>query len=107
VTDPDKALVRTHGDGRINLAVGEPFFLHAHLGALVEDYDEDAPHMPLYPQYAGQPELLEILRRRHPDHHVVVTNGAKQAILAGLFALRRRSGYSELGHRVPHWPSSE
>lgn len=103
--DPDKQIVRGHGDGRINLAVGEPFFLHPHMRALVQEYDEDLDYLPTYPQYIGQPELLEVLRRRHPGYEVVVCTGAKQAILAGLYALRRRYGFSELAHRVPHWPS--
>lgn len=105
MNDPDKQLVRTHGDGRVNLAVGEPFFLHPHLQTLVREYDPDAEAMPTYPQYAGQPELLAVLKKIYPDHHVVVANGAKQAILAGLYALRGDYGHVELVHRTPYWPT--
>lgn len=103
--DPDKALVRTVEDGRTNLAVGEPFFLHRPLKALIVEPKPSAK-MRAYPPYGGMPELLEVLQDAHPNQHVVVTTGAKQALLAAFYALKRkRLGLTGVYHQAPHWPT--
>lgn len=103
--DPDKALVRTAGEDVINLSVGEPFFLHHALRPLVLEAKPKLA-MRLYPPHQGVPELIEVLQERHPGQHIVVANGAKQAILAALYAFRRRAmGLTGLYHPAPHWPT--
>ncbi len=98
VNDPDKQMVRTQGGDSFNLAVGEPFFIHS---------GRTRPEPWLrYPQYQGQPELLEELKKKHPGLHVVVANGAKQAILATLYAYQLGRHFpNEIFHEAPHWPS--
>lgn len=109
--DPDKALVRTVDDGRVNLAVGEPYFLHRHLKGLIIE-PRRARSMALYPPYCGVQELLEVLQTIYVPtfgQHVVVTNGAKQAILAALYASRQTAPFGSqptgVYHRAPHWPT--
>lgn len=98
----DQQLVRTAKDGYINLAIGEPHFLRK----------EFYKFYPLkyhgvsfdYPDVVPQSELLEQLRRFHPKGHIIVTNGAKQALQALMFAAKKLN-YDAAVHKTPHWPS--
>lgn len=104
--DPDKQIVRTHDDFSTNLAVGEPFFLRGALENLVKPsaFNESAV-FESYPPYMGDQRLLGQLKRRFSGH-VVVTNGAKQALLASLYALKQKyPQMCEVAHRLPFWPS--
>jgi len=105
--DPDKFMVRGQDGDAINLAAGEPYFLHKHLSWLVGGMRELREIFPPYPNYAGQPELLKELRLRHPGNEIVVCNGAKQALLAAIYALKERAqhGIHKMYHRAPHWPT--
>ncbi len=101
-TDADMQLVRTHDDGSVNLAVGEPFILHEHLPFA----QASAPGGPyLYPQSRGEPELIHELERRHHGMHVVVGNGAKQMLSAAFAAYRDVYGRSYVWTPAPYWPS--
>lgn len=102
--DPDKQLIRVQGGTHLNLAVGEPFFLHGPLEDLVYG-DRIGLLLKTYPELGGSPGLLEELRLRHPDASVVVANGAKQALLASLYALKKLGYGTTFYHRAPHWPS--
>jgi aspartate/methionine/tyrosine aminotransferase len=102
--DADMQLVRNHEDPKaFNLAVGEPFFLHEHLHVLTSASPTGGPY--LYPQTRGEPELLKELDRRHHGMHVVVTNGAKQALCAALWAYANVYGRDYATHAAPYWPS--
>ncbi len=103
--DPDKQLVRTQEDGQTNLAIGEPYFLHKHLHQFMEGGDKGPFKFPTYPNYKGDPVLLHELEYRHPGLHVVVTNGAKQALLAAFYALKEACIDRTVCHRTPLWPS--
>jgi alliinase-like protein len=120
----DMFMVRSHVDGH-NLSVGEPDFLQKNLDFLtiVE------PIIDLnYPILGGEKELIEELHRLHPKFkYIVVTNGAKQGILAAIYALSqdftfetsstdRKSGEKLIykhkvygrklvHHSAPFWPS--
>lgn len=104
MSDPDKQIVRDPNDARANLAIGEPYFLHRWLSPFIAGYGGEDP-MPTYPQHTGHPRLLEALYAAYPGKRVVVTNGAKQALLAALYALKKKYGFNELAHRFPHWPT--
>jgi aspartate/methionine/tyrosine aminotransferase len=98
----DMQLVRSHDPGSFNLAVGEPFFLQEQL-SFAQAIAPEGPF--LYPHTRGEPELLKELERRHHGMHVVVTNGAKQAISAALAAYAEVYGRTWAHHATPYWPS--
>ncbi len=100
--DPDKQLIRTQDGDTINLAIGEPIFLQNRLSFPYAGKEYQPEH---YPPHQGQPELLTALRARHPGMHVVVANGAKQALLAAMYATREHLDLAGVVHRAPHWPS--
>lgn len=54
-----------------------------------------------YQRPNGYPELVAELERRH-GAKVVITNGAKQALAASLYALKKH-GASNVGMRLPFW----
>jgi aspartate/methionine/tyrosine aminotransferase len=100
--DADKQLVR--GGAKHNLAIGEPEFLREHF----------EPHYPRrfnydlsYPDTKPTEELERELRKLHPKGHIVVTVGAKQALYAGIYAIRARNGFlgNRLAHTAPYWPT--
>jgi len=95
----DMSLVRTHNHG-YNLAIGEPFFLQRVMKPIYPD--AFTGHL-RYPQFKGEPELLEELGYMYPGKYVVVTNGAKQALLAACHALK--TNHNVLVHQAPHWPT--
>lgn len=112
------SIVRDHDTG-YNLAVGEPFFLRKEVEELL--YPRDVNMVKslnlAYPRFKGDPRLLERLKWMYPGKHVVVTNGAKQALLAACYALIRERAEQRkdqgnwalfhtprrLFHRAPYW----
>lgn len=91
-------------DGWVDLAVGEPFFLQGvlwHAQAGLSSFDEC-----LYPRWGGEPELLHELRHKYPGKHVIVTNGARQALVALATIWKgQRSGACKWKHLYdPFWP---
>lgn len=114
MSQADMQMVRTHVPGEFNLAVGEPIFLQEVYGPLYASL-YDGPVR--YPLLNGEPELLWSLKKRFSGQYIVVTNGAKQAILAALYALsmtradkRTVKGfpsmpYDNVVHDTPYWPS--
>src|SRR4051812_4378156 len=85
----DYFMLREHGDDdkSFNLAVGEPFFLSNHTLPKVLGSTEEIDLDPTYPKLGGDADLLKELRLRHRGQHIVITNGAKQALFAALYAL--------------------
>lgn len=104
----DLLMLRGEQDGTYNLAVGEPVFLQNSAFWCIQS---DAIFMadPRYPAYGGDPALIEQIRGsfKFCKKHVVVTNGAKQALLAAFYAYRSRplQCRSEVEHLAPFWPS--
>lgn len=110
MSQADMQLVRETVPGGFNLAVGEPFFLQAVYEFLYPRYFEGRL---TYPPLTGDPELVKMLRRRTSGHHVVVTNGAKQALFAACYALqmqrdqdsKEQNDFRQLYHPAPFWPT--
>lgn len=102
MTAADMQLVRDHVPGGFNLAVGEPFFLQQVYGKL---YPRMVYGKMTYPVLNGEPDLLNLLKARFSGQHVVVTNGAKQAILACAYALRVKYNKTFMAHEAPYWPT--
>jgi aspartate/methionine/tyrosine aminotransferase len=97
----DLQMARGAVEGGYNLAVGEPVVLqqalslpHAHVLGPFE-----------YPTIDGDPRLRAELEALHPGHHIVITNGAKQALAAAFYAYREVEGASIVQHNPPYWPS--
>lgn len=110
MSQADMALVRDSVPGGFNLAVGEPFFLQTVYSGFYPRYFEGKL---TYPLLNGDPELVELLRQRTAGHHVVVTNGAKQALLAACYALQMQrerdpwepNSFTTVHHEAPYWPT--
>lgn len=104
----DMQLVRDHVPGGHNLAVGEPFFLQEVYKPLYPMWTESRIQ---YPLLGGETELVQRLEARYSGQKVVVTNGAKQAILAAMYALQRtktlpiNGDYRRVLHSKPYWPT--
>lgn len=119
--EADYQMARSHGEGWSNLAVGEPFFLRRHLTLVSAGlYANPQPEDLQYPHDLGLPELIDELKARHaPGTHIVVTTGAKQAISAAIYALKKKFLHDQerkgfvmepgdamvLRHEAPYWPS--
>src|ERR1019366_3518478 len=54
-----------------------------------------------YPHPSGYQPLVKLLERKH-NAPVIITNGAKQALAAMFYALKKL-GYNTLGHHDPTW----
>lgn len=100
MVDPDKQMIRGQDGDNTNLAIGEPIFLQKWMRYVIPDVDV-APAMPLYPPYRGSSDLLAALKAWYPGQYAVVTNGAKQGLLAAMYALPPGA----VLHSAPHWPS--
>jgi aspartate/methionine/tyrosine aminotransferase len=101
----DQFLVRSSNDDSVfNLAVGEPVFLQEALHQSLTAIDP-LPNLK-YPRLGGEPNLLDELKLYHggTTDHVVVTNGAKQALLAAFYAYRHL-GMTNIRHPEPYWLS--
>jgi aspartate/methionine/tyrosine aminotransferase len=98
----DLAIVRDQGNGGYNLALGEPFFLSDTLD-WTHNLKVNGPFY--YPLFSGNKDLLEELNLIHPNKHIVITNGAKQAIAASLYAFKEVNGYTSAYVPAPHWVS--
>jgi len=99
----------------IDLAVGEPVYLQEQMDrfygpvfAATTYRSQKGMH---YPNLGGDQKLLDAIRaymvglHGGAPHHVVVTTGAKQALLAACYALQTHGDYDSLYHRAPYWPS--
>jgi aspartate/methionine/tyrosine aminotransferase len=101
---PDMQLVaRETPPGWINLAIGEPEFLQEAMAPL---YPKNAPVAEgdlTYPPCDGYGEIRQTLVDQF-GRHIVLTNGGKQALAAGMFALRRRFPLEYATAKTPFWP---
>lgn len=89
--------------GFIDCSVGEAYVVREALSSI---FDTEC-HLPTvdrmyeYPLPNGYPALVKRLEEKH-GAPVVITNGAKQALGATFYALKKM-GKSEIGMRTPYW----
>lgn len=104
----DLLMLRGEKDGTYNLAVGEPVFLQEAFWCKPGMVRVDVGDV-RYPPYGGQPELINAIRRnlKYARKHIVIANGAKQALLAALYAYSTNAYQprTSLQHSAPYWPS--
>jgi aspartate/methionine/tyrosine aminotransferase len=92
--------------GFIDCSVGEPYIIRDNLIETFQLSEEPAfGALPMrefvYPYPNGYEPLVQLLEEKHKAP-IVVTNGAKQALGAVFYALKKM-GKSTLGLKVPYW----
>src|SRR6266436_3163790 len=97
----DMQLARGVNDGWHNLAIGEPHILQRNL---VLPSRKTTRGENQYPAPQGDPLLIKEIQNLNPGLCVVITNGAKQALSAALFALHDATKHG-VYHSAPYWPS--
>lgn len=111
MTNHDWQMAKNSEPGTINLAVGEPYFLQYHLYNRSIFTGELGAGLRLsetaYPPFGGDPALISIIKEQlAPGYkHIVITNGAKQGILAAFYAAKEVLGFKAVYHQGPYWPS--
>lgn len=96
--------------GVINLAIGEPVVLQRAMSPFYPTmalFHADDEH---YQSPQGIDDLRLLLRAFLPhqpktEPFIVVTNGAKQALAAAMYAMRKVRGVKLASARAPYWPS--
>jgi aspartate/methionine/tyrosine aminotransferase len=101
MSDFDMMLARGVNDDWHNLALGEPHVLQRNL---VLPSRKTTRGENEYPAPQGDPMLIKELQNLNPGMCVVVTNGAKQALSAALYALHDATNHG-VYHSAPYWPS--
>lgn len=92
--------------GFIDVSVGEPHLVRDTLLDIFDIKEElRAGHLTveglMYPYPTGYQPLVSLLEEKH-GHPVIITNGAKQALGAVFYALKKL-GHTEVGMRLPYW----
>lgn len=88
----------------IDVSVGEPHVVREVLMKhfSLDSYPQDHPdHYWEYPNPTGYQPLVQMLEEKH-GHPVIITNGAKQALGACFYALKKL-GKQNLGMMEPYW----
>lgn len=98
----DMQMARGVVDG-YNLAIGEPVFLQECL-TVSKVLSIPPMHVP-YPSPKGHPALLDKVQAMYPGKHIVVANGAKQALASAMYALDKCYSKNTVVHEKPYWPS--
>lgn len=98
MTLPDMEMARGSSEG-FNLAIGEPVIVR----------NRCSGHFYAYPPADGMSDLKTqvarfVLSQYKIEGFPVITNGAKQAIAAIMYAYKKR-GYAFVYHKAPYWPS--
>lgn len=94
-------------EGWIDVSVGEPHIVREILLETFPEATDLSRGLPVvdrmheYPLPTGYPELVEFLRHKH-GAPVIITNGAKQALGASFYALKKM-GRAVMGMRTPYW----
>lgn len=94
-------------EGWIDVSVGEPHIVREILLKTFPDATDLTAGFPTvdrmheYPLPTGYQPLVEFLQSKH-DAPVIITNGAKQALGASFYALKRM-GRGLMGMRTPYW----
>lgn len=98
----DSQLIRGKVADGYNLSIGEPHLLREIMEFY---YPRHYPADLSYPDTKPDPDLLKELRELHPEGEIVVTVGAKQALYAAVYALKKLHGKQSMWHRAPYWPT--
>lgn len=105
----DLVLARTDTPGSFNLAIGEPVVVQDAFAAAFtgeSTWSATKPPWPVrYPALGGEKELVEELGMLYPNKNIVITNGAKQALVAAFLAFKKLSGKVGVSHDQPYWLS--
>ncbi len=91
-------------DGWIDVSVGEPHVVREVLRKYfkLDSIGQDHPdHYWEYPNPIGYPPLVKALEEKH-GYPVIITNGAKQALGATFYALKKM-GKETVGMMEPYW----
>ena len=91
-------------EGWLDVSVGEPHVVREILlkHFSMDSYPQDHPtHVWEYPDPKGYQPLVSLLEEKH-GHPVIITNGAKQALGACFYALKKM-GKQTLGMLEPYW----
>lgn len=100
----DLALARS-GTQKYDLAIGEPVFLQKIFKAIYPSAVDASLNL-RYPDFGGDRYLKAKLTKFYPGKRVVITNGAKQGLLAAIHAIKTiDGGKTSLCHKSPYWPS--
>lgn len=94
------------GDPSKNFAVGEPRMLGAAISRIVNPPRSEREFDPTYPAAAGDPRLRELIAASpwQNGRHIVIANGAKQALAAAFYALKKTGAFG-IHVPTPFWPS--
>lgn len=101
MSDFDMQLARGVNDEYFNLAIGEAHVLQRNLKLPSRKTTRGELE---YPAPQGDPMLIKEIQNLNPGMCVVITNGAKQALAAALYALHDASRHG-VYHSAPYWPS--
>lgn len=111
MSNHDWQMAKNTGPGIINLAVGEPIFLQNCLYDNTPFLDRLNTSLNLsdttYPPFGGQADLINLIKKNvAPNYeHIIITNGAKQGILAAFYAAKEVMKINSVSHKAPYWPS--
>lgn len=102
----DLLLVRETEPGWYNLSVGEPFFLQQNTPFNEKPFMSSVDMQ--YPPLGGRQELIDAIKKTNTlaREFVIITNGAKQALLAALYAYKevyKKNTFTPL--YSPYWLS--
>lgn len=108
--DNDLLMLRGEVEGGFNLAPGEPVFLQNILHFIYDRIGFPVKNDLKYPPYMGHELLVNNLKRYWKSigldyNYFVITNGAKQAISAAIYALKGAQNKGFVWHKAPYWPS--
>lgn len=90
--------------GYLDVSVGEPYIVRDALLKIFSITKYELPNienMWEYPHSEGYKPLISLLEEKH-EAPVIITNGAKQALGACLYALEKM-GKKNIGMRTPYW----
>lgn len=103
----DWQMAKSKDGSKYDLAIGEPVVLQQAMAKRNMYKGLGGKFSPAYPCMEGDQELLDELRVLHPFHkdEIVIANGAKQALLASMFALKTVLNLKKVFCCQPYWPS--
>lgn len=90
-------------EGWIDCSIGEPYIIRDSLLKTFQLYELeiDDPICWEYPVINGYPPLVKLLEEKYKSP-IIITNGAKQALSACFYALKKNE-YKNLGTQTPYW----
>lgn len=101
----DWQMAKSKDDSKYDLAIGEPVVLQQAMRRHHMYKGLGGKFSPAYPCMEGDQELLDELRDLYPQGEIVIANGAKQALLASMYALKKYLNLKMVYCEPPYWPS--